>query len=104
MTAPADRRLAGLVSPVPQRFAELVPAPRAASLDDASVGLADSMLNRRAGWGGGILDAADDELRRRWPRCSTDRVARPQLGVHEPDRWAAAMAAKHAAIVIAVGD
>jgi hypothetical protein len=100
----ATDRLAGLVSPVAEDFVPLAPAPRPAGLEGRSVGLADSMLNRRAGWGAGIHDAVTAALAARWPRCSTDRIARPQLGVHEPDRWAAAMAAKHAAIVIAVGD
>jgi hypothetical protein len=99
-----DALLQGMVSPVADTFAALPLAPRLASLDGISVGLVDSMLNPRADWGSGILDAVDDVLGRRWPRCTTDRIRRPQMGVHEPDRWAKAMADRHAALVIAVGD
>lgn len=92
------------VQPVAPSTTKRERAPRIATLEGHSIGLVDSMLNRHSGWGQGILDAAEDELRQRWPRIDIDRIARPQLGIHEPDRWAAAMAAKYAAIVIAVGD
>jgi hypothetical protein len=93
----------GMVAPTPVRTH---PRPRAARNlgPDASLGLVDSMLNPAAGWGRGILDAVDEAASARWPHISTDRIARPQLGLHEPDRWAEAMVARHAAIVIAVGD
>jgi hypothetical protein len=94
----------GLVSPVPTSFAALRLATRAENLDEADLGLVDSMLGRGPTWGAGILDAVERTARARWPRCSTTRIARPQVGVHEPDRWVMALAAKHAAIVIAVGD
>ena len=96
--------VAGLISPVAAEFHPLPPAPRPASLDSMSVGLVDSMLNPRSQWGPGILDAVAQALTERWPRCTTDRVRRPQMGIHEPDRWAKAMADLHAALVIAVGD
>lgn len=93
-----------LVSPVAPNRATRARTSRPHDLVDASVGLVDSMLNPAAEWGQGILDAAEAELRGRWPRTTTERISRPQLGIHEPFRWAAAMAAKHAALVIAVGD
>ena len=93
-----------LVSPVAVDFEPLPAAPRPVSLDGVNVGLVDSMLNPRADWGSGILDAVAEALGERWPRCTTDRIRRPQMGVHEPDRWAKAMADRHAALVIAVGD
>jgi hypothetical protein len=96
--------LATLVSPTPADFEPLPAAPRPISLDGAHVGLVDSMLNPRADWGTGILDAVAEALNERWPRCTTDRIRRPQMGVHEPDRWAKFMADRHAALVIAVGD
>lgn len=92
-----------LVSPVPGRRERLRPAARA-SHRAGPVGLVDSMLNPSAEWGQGMLDAVVQVLDQRQPRRATDRISRPQLGVHQPDRWAKAMAARHAAIVIAVGD
>ena len=94
----------GMVSPMARSRGIVSPAKRPSHLNDASVGLVDSMVNPKAGWGRGILDAVEKELKRRWPRLSTERISRPQLGIHEPLRWAAAMAAKYAAVVIAVGD
>ena len=94
----------GLVSPVPGTRRLLSPASRPSSLDQASVGLVDGMVNPKAGWGRGILEAVEGELRQRWPRVTTERISRAQLGLHEPFRWAAAMAARYAALVIAVGD
>lgn len=97
---PAD----GLVSPIPRSRRLLSPAARPASLAGALVGLVDGMVNPKAGWGRGILEAVDEDLERRWPGVVTERIARAQMGVHEPFRWAAAMAARYAALVIAVGD
>lgn len=94
----------GLVSPVPGTRRLRSPAPRPSSLDQALIGLVDGMVNRRAGWGRGILKAVEEEMRQRWPRVAIERVSRAQLGLHEPFRWAAAMAARYAALVIAVGD
>ena len=94
----------GLVSPTPRSRRFLSPASRPSGLNDSSVGLVDGMVNPKAGWGRGILEAVGKELRRRWPRVTTERISRPQLGVHEPLRWAAAIAAEHASVVIAVGD
>ena len=94
----------GLVSPVPGTKRLRPPAPRPSSLDQAPVGLVDGMVNPKAGWGRGILEAVEEELRQRWPRVTTERVSRAQLGLHEPLRWAGAMAARYAALVIAVGD
>ena len=103
-TGSGQEHLAGLVSPVAVDFDRLPLAPRPTSLDGLSVGLVDSMLNPRSSWGPGILDAVADAFARRWPRCTTDRIRRPQMGIHEPARWAKAMADLHAALVIAVGD
>ena len=94
----------GLVSPIPETKRLRSPAPRPSSLDRAPLGLVDGMVNPKAGWGRGILEAVEEELRQRWPRVTTERVSRAQLGLHEPFRWAAAMAARYAALVIAVGD
>ena len=94
----------GLVSPIPRSGRLLSPSPRPTSLAGAKVGLVDGMVNPKAGWGRGILDAVDEELKHRWPRVEAVRISRAQMGLHEPFRWAAAMAAKHAALVIAVGD
>lgn len=93
-----------LIPPTPPRKMERSPAIRPASLEDRSVGLVDSMLNPSAGWGSGMLTAVERELRQRWATVTTTRISRPQLGLHQPVRWAAAMAAQHAALVIAVGD
>ncbi|MCY4369267.1 MAG: hypothetical protein OXF41_07550 [bacterium] len=100
VNGPAD----GLVSPIPKSRRLLSPSPRPASLAGEAVGLVDGMVNPKAGWGRGILQAVEEELKSRWPRVDTERIARAQMGLHEPFRWAAAMAAKHAALVIAVGD
>ena len=94
----------GLVSPVPGGRRRRSRASRPSSLDQARVGLVDGMVNPKAGWGRGILQAVEEELRQRWPRVTTERVSRAQLGLHEPYGWAAAMAARYAALVIAVGD
>ena len=94
----------GLVSPEAASRAIVEPAPQRPDLNDSSVALVDTMVNTKAGWGRGILRAVDEELRRTWPHVSTTLIRRPQLGVHEPLRWARAMAAQHAAVVIAAGD
>lgn len=94
----------GLVSPIPRSRRLRSPAPRPTGLAGALVGLVDGMVNPKAGWGRGILEAVDEDLKRRWPGVATERIARAQMGHHEPFRWAAAMAARYAALVIAVGD
>ena len=104
MTPARQALLQRLIAPVAVDFEPLPPAPRPDSLDGRAIGLVDSMLNPRADWGSGILDAVAGALGALWPRCTHERIRRPQMGVHEPDRWAKAMADRHAALVIAVGD
>ena len=93
-----------LVSPIPPSRRFLPAAARPSTLAGAMVGLVDGMVNPKSGWGRGILEAVDEELGSRWPRVDTERISRAQMGLHEPFRWAAAMAARYAALVIAVGD
>lgn len=92
-----------LVSPVPARMGTIRKALRSTDLI-GSVGLVDAMLHPSADWGQGILDGVEEQLVERWPGIVTKRVFRTQIGIHEPLRWAKAMAEKHAAIVIAAGD
>ena len=90
------------VSPVAEGFAA---RPLAARRPLAGpVGLIDTMLNHTADWGAGILDAVEQELRARDPEVEAERMQRPQLGGTPADIWAAAMADRYAALVIAAGD
>jgi hypothetical protein len=92
----------GLVSPVAEEFAGRPLAPRGPLANP--VGLVDTMLNQTANWGDGILDAVEQQLRANHPLIRVERVRRPQLGGTPPDIWAAAMADRYAALVIAAGD
>ena len=67
---------------------------------DTHIGLVDAMLNPRAEWGQGMLDAAQMAL----PDATFDRISRTMLGDHQPMAWAKAMAALYSALVIAAGD
>ena len=97
------RGIEGLVSPVADSFAPRPVAPRVTQLV-GPVGLVDGMLNQSGVWGQGILDAVQAELARRHPRAHPERVARPQLGASPAEIWAATMADRYAALVIAAGD
>ena len=59
VNGPAD----GLVSPIPKSRRLLSPSPRPASLAGEEVGLVDAMVNPKAGWGRGILQAVEEELK-----------------------------------------
>lgn len=93
-----------LVSPVAEAFATRQPAQRPDSLDGARIGLVDSMLNARANWGQGTLDAVQAHLAARFPGAVFERVSRPPMSPPPPNVFAAAMADQYAAIVTAVGD
>lgn len=92
-----------LVSPVADGFAPRPLAPRRRELVGA-VGLVDGMLRPTGMWGQGILDAVEVELIARHPHAVPERIARPQLGATPAEIWAAAMADRYAALVIAAGD
>lgn len=92
-----------LVSPVADTFEPRPLAPRPGALS-GTVALVDGMLNAKALWGQGILDAIEGELRRRHPGAAVERIARPQIGATPAEVWAAAMADRYAALVIAAGD
>lgn len=94
----------GFVSPTAEVFAPREPAPRLASLDGLKIGLVDSMLNARANWGQGMLDAVEAYLRARHPQTAFERVSRPPINPPPPNVFAQAMADQYAAIVTAVGD
>jgi hypothetical protein len=94
---------AHLVSPVADSFAPRSPAPRPSAIT-GTIALVDGMLNAKAQWGQGILDAVEAELVQRHPDARVERVARPQLGATPAEVWAAAMADRYAALVIAAGD
>jgi hypothetical protein len=95
--------LGGLVSPVADEFASRQLAPRERDLV-GPVALVDTMINQASLWGQGILDAVEAELRRRHPGASPERLSRPQLGASPAEIWAAAMADRYTALVIAAGD
>jgi hypothetical protein len=95
--------LDGLVSPVAEEFAARRLAPREHDLV-GPVALVDTMLNPASLWGQGILDAVEAELHSRHPRARAERIARPQLGASPAEIWAAAMADRYTALVIAAGD
>lgn len=92
-----------LVNPIAESFAPRLPAPRAAAIA-GTVALVDGMLNAKSLWGQGILDGVEAELLRRHPGAQVERIARPQLGATPAEVWAAAMADRYAALVIAAGD
>lgn len=92
-----------LISPVADSFEPRLPAPRHAAIE-GTVALVDGMLNAKAQWGQGILDAVEAELRERHPGAQVERIARPQLGTSPAEVWATAMADRYAALVIAAGD
>lgn len=92
-----------LVSPVAEEFAPRALAPRAGDLV-GSVALVDTMLNQASLWGQGILDAVEEELLRRHPRARPERLSRPQIGASPAEIWAATMADRYKALVIAAGD
>ena len=94
---------ANLVSPVADSFAPRPLALRAQAIA-GTVALVDGMLNPKSLWGQGILDGIEGELRRRHPGVTVERIARPQIGATPADVWAAAMADRYAALVIAAGD
>ena len=93
----------GLVSPVAESFAPHPLAPRAQAIV-GTVALVDGMLNPKGLWGQGILDGVEGELLRRHPGATVERIARPQIGATPAEVWAAAMADRYAALVIAAGD
>lgn len=92
-----------LVSPVADSFEPRALAGRPAAIT-GTVALVDGMLNAKALWGQGILDGVEAELLRRHPDAQVERIARPQLGATPAEVWAAAMADRYAALVIAAGD
>ena len=92
-----------LISPVADAFAPRALAERPAAIT-GTVALVDGMLNAKAQWGQGILDGVESELLRRHPGAQVERIARPQLGATPAEVWAAAMADRYAALVIAAGD
>ena len=92
-----------LVSPVADSFETRMRAARTASISGC-VALVDAMLNPAGLWGQGILDSIEEELVRRHPDATVERFTRPQIGATPPDVWAAAMADRYAALVIAAGD
>lgn len=93
----------GLVSPVADSFEPRPLAPRSRAIE-GKVALVDGMLNAKAQWGQGILDGIEDELLRRHPGATVERIARPQIGATPAEVWATAMADRYAALVIAAGD
>lgn len=92
------------IDPVADVYETKTAAERPSSLSEAKLGLVDSMLNPGAMWGQGMLDAAAEFLSRKHRSLSFARVARPPVGGPSPARWAAAMADRYSALVIAVGD
>ena len=93
------------ISPTADDYEVREPAERLGSLDGASIGLIDSMLNPGALWGQGILDGVESAIRERNPEATFERVHRsPFAGVLGPDAWAEAMKDKYAALVVALGD
>ena len=92
-----------LVSPVADSVEPRALAPRTGSIT-GTVALVDGMLNAKAQWGQGILDGVESELLRRHPAARVERIARPQIGATPAEVWAAAMADRYAALVIAAGD
>lgn len=93
--------MTSLIDPTAAAFHHLTPAPRRALPTRARLGLVDSMANSRAGWGTALLDAAAGVLGTRFDFHAVRRV---QIGVHDPEAFARAMAPLYAALVVAVGD
>jgi hypothetical protein len=94
-----------LVNPVAVPERRPVVATARDSLPGSPVGLVDSMLNPAAMWGQGMLDAAEQALRRCFPTARFDRVSRHHgVGSEKSTAWAAAMARLYRALVIAAGD
>lgn len=83
-------------------------APRAlaapTALAHARLGLIDAMLNQRAQWGQGLLDAAEVRLRSHAPSLEMARETVNPLAHEGSERWASTMAARYEALVIATGD
>lgn len=94
---------AHLVSPVADSFEPRALAPRPGAIT-GTVALVDGMLNAKSEWGQGIFDGIEGELLRRHPGATVERIARPQIGATPAEVWAAAMADRYAALVIAAGD
>lgn len=99
MTDPVD-----LVNPTAARQPVGDPAPRLGSRAELRVALVDGMLHKKALWGQGLLDAVEPAVAARRPTAVFDRVALDPIRPEEPDVWAAVMAARYEALVIAAGD
>lgn len=89
-----------LIDPTAQGAEPLPLATRNPIGPGTRIGLIDAMLNPSAGWGQGMLDAAERAL----TAATFDRISRSVLGDHQPIAWAKAMAALYTALVIAAGD
>jgi hypothetical protein len=94
-----------LVSPVSDRTQLHISAPRPFPNSQLSILLIDGMLNRRAGWGGALLDGAEDVLST-LSRATFERVDRipGSQGFSEDDAWARGMIGSIDLVVEAVGD
>ncbi len=99
MERPAD-----LVNPEADTIDPRSPAPRLETLDRVSIGLVDSMLNPRALWGQGILDAVETRLVTTGSSVSFQRIARSPVTPPSSSRWGRGIAEEVAAIVTAAGD
>jgi len=62
------------------------------------------MQNPRGLWGQGILDTAEQTLGTACPSLKFERVDRPVGSGAPAEIWAASMADRYAALVIAAGD
>ena len=90
-----------LIDPTADVQAARPTAPRRKLAGNARIGLVDAMLNARSGLGNALLDAVRTAL---GDDVGYGRERRLPEGEHRPMRWAAAMAARYRALVIAAGD
>jgi hypothetical protein len=95
--------MTALIDPTAPRHHHRKPASRRLGTSPR-VGLVDGMLNKRGGWGQGMLDAAEAVLRSRFPLARFARESINPLDNPPPDLFAAAMAEHYDALVVVGGD
>lgn len=104
MTPTMDPRALGLVDPTAPRRAEPAEAAGLSTATTGTIALVDGMLNKGSDWGRGILDAVESRLRATLPRADFERVDLDPIRPVPPEIWAADVAARCSAVVIAAGD